>query len=107
MVDPRKVLCSALFAVFGRRVAIDFPLCPVRIRRVPTNLRGLRMDGGPGTRDPGRMSYHNLTIPDFIVVAYKLEQYQVLRPHWMDTGRRDVVQHLGLKSVVVTDPHRP
>ena len=62
----------------------------VVVKRVTPNIRALRVEGGPGTKDPGRISFHNLTIPDFIVTANQLQQFQVIRPRWMDEERYDI-----------------
>jgi uncharacterized protein (TIGR03435 family) len=47
--------------------------------------------GGPGTSDPGQITYSNMTLKSLMVAAYGVKTYQVSGPNWMDTERFDIV----------------
>jgi uncharacterized protein (TIGR03435 family) len=47
--------------------------------------------GGPGTSDPGQITYSNMAIKNLVVAAYGVKTYQVSGPSWMDTERFDIV----------------
>ena len=48
------------------------------------------MDGGPGTEDPGRITYRNVTLRNMLEAAYDLRSYQIIGPGWIDSQRFDV-----------------
>lgn len=54
---------------------------------------GIRMGarGGPGTSDPGQITYSGMSIKTLLVNAYGVKNYQVTGPEWMDTERFDIV----------------
>lgn len=47
--------------------------------------------GGPGTSDPGQITYANMPLKSLVVAAYGVKSYQVSGPNWMDTVRFDIV----------------
>ncbi len=48
--------------------------------------------GGPGSGDPGRITYTFSTIRDLMVDAYSVKRYQVSAgPKWLDSERFDIV----------------
>jgi uncharacterized protein (TIGR03435 family) len=47
--------------------------------------------GGPGTSDPGQITYSNMPMKSLLVTAYGVKSYQVSGPSWMDTERFDIV----------------
>jgi uncharacterized protein (TIGR03435 family) len=47
--------------------------------------------GGPGTADPGQITYSGMPMKDLLVNAYGVKTYQVSGPSWMDTERFDIV----------------
>jgi len=50
------------------------------------------MSGGPGTSDPGQISYLDVTLADIILRAYDLRPYQIKGgPSWLDAERFDLV----------------
>jgi uncharacterized protein (TIGR03435 family) len=56
-------------------------------------MMGMRMGarGGPGTSDPGQITYSSMSIKSLLVSAYGVKEYQVTGPAWMDTERFDIV----------------
>jgi uncharacterized protein (TIGR03435 family) len=47
--------------------------------------------GGPGTSDPGQITYSSMSTKSLLVTAYSVKSYQVSGPIWMDTERFDIV----------------
>jgi uncharacterized protein (TIGR03435 family) len=58
----------------------------------PTNSVSGRftMNGGPGTTDPGRISYTNIMLRRILLNAYDVKNYQLSGPEWLDTLRFDI-----------------
>jgi uncharacterized protein (TIGR03435 family) len=48
------------------------------------------MRGGPGTQDPIRVSYINLTLMDLVTEAYNIKPYQVTGPSWLSGNSFDI-----------------
>jgi uncharacterized protein (TIGR03435 family) len=47
--------------------------------------------GGPGTSDPGQITYSNMSMKALMVAAYGVKNYQISGPAWIDTERFDIV----------------
>src|ERR1700734_2273648 len=47
--------------------------------------------GGPGTSDPGQITYSNLPLKSLLVNAYGVKGYQISGPAWIDTERFNIV----------------
>jgi uncharacterized protein (TIGR03435 family) len=45
-----------------------------------------RFRGGPGTRDPGRISYVNVTLQQLMTMAWSLREDQVSGPSWLSNN---------------------
>lgn len=46
--------------------------------------------GGPGTPDPGRITWRYATLKNLLMTAYAVESYQVTGPDWLATERYDI-----------------
>jgi len=46
--------------------------------------------GGPGTKDPGRIHYPNMSLKLLLMNAYGVKTFQVVGPPWLDTERFDL-----------------
>lgn len=46
--------------------------------------------GGPGTKDPGRIRYPNMTMKNLVMTAYDMKNFQIVGPAWLDTERFDI-----------------
>jgi uncharacterized protein (TIGR03435 family) len=46
--------------------------------------------GGPGTKDPTRIQYENMSLSNLITMAYDLKRYQYSGPSWLETERFDI-----------------
>jgi uncharacterized protein (TIGR03435 family) len=67
-------------------VASIKPAAPQTIGRMQTSG-----DGGPGTPDPGRMRFTDMTLKVLIMSAYDVQSFQVSGPAWIDSQRFDVI----------------
>jgi uncharacterized protein (TIGR03435 family) len=47
--------------------------------------------GGPGTPDPGQITWTNATLKTLLTIAYDVKAYQVNGPAWIDTERYDII----------------
>ncbi|MBZ5675824.1 MAG: TIGR03435 family protein [Acidobacteriia bacterium] len=47
--------------------------------------------GGPGTPDPGQITWSNAALRNILMTAYDVQTYQVTAPDWMNTERYDIV----------------
>jgi len=51
--------------------------------------------GGPGTADPGQITWSYATLKGMLMLAYDVKNYQVSGPAWLDTERYDVTAKVG------------
>src|ERR1700733_5069267 len=47
--------------------------------------------GGPGTPDPGQITWTNATLKGVLMIAYDVKDYQISGPGWLDTERYDIL----------------
>jgi uncharacterized protein (TIGR03435 family) len=47
--------------------------------------------GGPGTADPGRITWNNASLMDILIEAWDVKRFQVIGPDWLGTERFDIV----------------
>ena len=82
------IACLSLRIVFAQsfEVASIKPSAPTQSGRIMIGMRG-----GPGTDDPGQMTFTNTSIGDLIQSAYDVKSFQVTGPGWLQTERFDVV----------------
>jgi len=95
---------AALFcgATFGQsegpaKAPIAFEVASIK----PAALRGAsgcgyRMEGGPGTSDPGRVAYHNISLSTLVKLAYlgnvhACENYVLSAPTWLDSKGFEII----------------
>lgn len=46
--------------------------------------------GGPGTNDPGQITWNGTTLKNLIMTAYSVKNYQASGPPWLDTERYSI-----------------
>jgi uncharacterized protein (TIGR03435 family) len=96
----RKVLWSAGIAVFACALAfgqaeenLTFEVASVKPAAPPPAdgrmFFGSR--GGPGTPDPGQITWTNANLKTLLTIAYDVKNYQVNGPAWLDTERYDII----------------
>lgn len=50
--------------------------------------------GGPGTRDPRRITWDNARLSDLVMTAWDIQPFQVVAPDWLSQSRFDVVANV-------------
>ncbi len=71
---------------------LEFEVASIRPSVLPRrSVIRLGRQGGPGTGDPGRVTYTLSTIRDLVLDAYSVKRHQVLGPKWLDSERFDIV----------------
>jgi uncharacterized protein (TIGR03435 family) len=56
----------------------------------PMGMIRIMTRGGPGTDDPGRINYENVTLKQVLNIAFDVKGYQISGPAWLDTERFDI-----------------
>jgi len=80
------LICSALPAL-----AQTFDVASVKPAEPMTNgMIRVSMNGGPGTPDPGRLNYQNVSLKMIVTNAFNVKDYQVGGPAFLDSERFDV-----------------
>jgi uncharacterized protein (TIGR03435 family) len=81
-------------ATFGQSAAESptFEVASIKPAPPPTGM-GIRvmMRGGPGTPDPGQLTYSNVSLKNVLMNAYAVKGYQINGPKWLDSERFDIV----------------
>ena len=54
------------------------------------NMMMVRTRGGPGSDDPGRLDWQNVSLRNMLTNAFNLKEYQLQGPDWLNTERFDV-----------------
>ena len=49
------------------------------------------MRGGPGTNDPGQITFKNSSLKSLVVSAYGVKRYQISGPDWLDAGGFNII----------------
>lgn len=108
MVVSKRLQALCIFSAFGslcppsvnaqQAVALappEFEVASVRPSGpIPlTGAYGLPR-GGPGTPDPGRITWPYATLKTLLMAAYDVNIYQVNGPAWLDTERYDIVANV-------------
>ena len=47
--------------------------------------------GGPGTRDPGQITWANATLLNVLTTAYNITTLQIVAPDWISNERYDLI----------------
>jgi uncharacterized protein (TIGR03435 family) len=50
--------------------------------------------GGPGTRDPGRITWANAALRNILLTAYDVQTFQITAPGWLSSARYDIVANV-------------
>lgn len=84
------LLASAF--LFAQSEKLEFEAASVKPSAPPDGkfmiMNGGR--GGPGSNDPTRFTFTNVTISQLVARAYNIRNYQLTAPSWMDQERFDV-----------------
>src|SRR5450759_4338978 len=81
-------------AAFGQAAAESpaFEVASIKPAEPQTTGRiSVGMHGGPGTPDPGQITYTNVSLKNVLLNAYGVKGYQINGPKWLDSERFDIV----------------
>jgi len=86
--------CLSIFgasAVFGQQFEVATIKSPP-----PQQGEWIRvaMDGGPGTPDPGRINYENVTLKMLLAKAYGVQYYQISGPYRLESETFNIAAKL-------------
>ena len=83
-------VCSLAFA--QKDAALSFEVASVK-PAPPLGSGAVRigMNGGPGTRDPGRATYDGVPLKMLLQNAYGVKPFQISGPDWLNTERYDII----------------
>lgn len=96
----RTLICAGLAVIapvtFGQPAEgkLAFEVASVKPAAPVTGIAAImfRMRGGPGTADPGQITYTNMSLQRLLIVAYDLKrEYRLSGPGWMDNEKFDIV----------------
>jgi uncharacterized protein (TIGR03435 family) len=79
-------LCCAAFAQPSQSPVFEV----ASVKSSPSQTGRGSMRGGPGTADPGRIFFTNVTLFNVILRAYDLKGFQLSAPDWMSSQRYDI-----------------
>ena len=85
--------------IAGLALLTACPLCAqsfeaASVKPAPTTTGRFSMSGGPGTADPGRITYSNVPLRMVLLTAYDVRNYQLTGPDWLDTLRFDIAARI-------------
>ena len=82
--------CAAWAQTAEKSPAFDVasvkPAAPITGNRIMVMMRG-----GPGSSDPGQITYTNVTLYGVLMNAYGVKDFQISGPGWLDSERYDIV----------------
>jgi len=70
---------------------LTFEVASVKPAAIPSQGRGGGRRGGPGTTDPGQITWNMPTLRVLLTTAYDLKNYQLIGPAWLDAEHYDIV----------------
>ncbi len=83
-IKDMRLSCFLLLA--GVAWAQEFEVATIKpFLRNPNGSFPLRTEGGPGTSDPGRISYTNLTLKSLLMSSFDVGAFQISAPEWLDS----------------------
>jgi uncharacterized protein (TIGR03435 family) len=88
-----SLIVFASYAAFGQTAPLAFEAASLKPTANPgKDGRIMRqMNGGPGSTDPGRFTYSNITLKMLVQMAYDLKEFQVEGPEWIDSEGFDLI----------------
>ena len=87
------LMISTFWAAFGQGKAESATFEVASVKPAEPQSAGMiriRMSGGPGTPDPGQLTYTNVSLKNILMNAYAVKGYQLSGPKWLDSERFDV-----------------
>lgn len=62
----------------------------------PVGFFRVSAGGGPGTKDPTRIDYRNMSMGNLVVRAYGIKHFQLSGPDWITSEMYDIVAKVPL-----------
>lgn len=91
LAAPPAVAQSPTFEVASvKPAAPDSAAAKIPVALPPAVQEQMRMSGGPGSKDPGRITYNGVTLKMVIKRAYDVNEEQISGPEWLDNERYDI-----------------
>jgi uncharacterized protein (TIGR03435 family) len=88
------ILCLACAAVHAQTSNASPTFEAASVKQSPPFEPGQgvweRRDGGPGTKDPGRIDWRNVPLGAIVIIAYDIKILQLSGPDWLKNTRFDV-----------------
>ena len=95
MTGPSTFVVFACALAYGQSpVGPTFEVASVKPAPVPANGQGVYFGparGGPGTPDPGQITWSYANLKAILLTAYDAKNYQINGPSWLDTERYNVI----------------
>jgi uncharacterized protein (TIGR03435 family) len=80
-----------VFAMLAPAWAQEFEAASVKPAPPPAGGRMMvGMNGGPGSQDPERISYNNVSLKEVMKIAYDVKEHQISGPDWLNSERFDI-----------------
>jgi uncharacterized protein (TIGR03435 family) len=73
--------------------SLKFDVASIKPAAAPADGRRIIIQspsGGPGTKDPGRIRYPNISLRQLFTNAYEVKGFQISGPPWLDFERFDI-----------------
>ena len=88
-----SLIVFASWTGFAQTTPLSFEAASLKLTNSPDkDGRVMRMlGGGPGSSDPGRFTFTNVTLKILMLQAYNLKEFQVEGPDWIDSVGYDLV----------------
>jgi uncharacterized protein (TIGR03435 family) len=90
MNGPVALIVFACALAYGQ----SFEVASVKPAPVPANGQGVYFGparGGPGTPDPGQITWSYANLKAILLTAYDAKNYQINGPSWLDTERYHII----------------
>ncbi len=93
---PVSLFRRQILALLASPALIAFPQTPVEfevatIKPAPPQPEGRTSTGMSSDTETGKLNYTNVNLKEAIGKAYKVQQYQIAGPDWLNTERFDIV----------------
>ena len=85
----RQAASTALLILSAVAQTPQFEVASIK-PSTPDPMKGSRVAGGPGTKDPGLFTCDNARLFELVTIAYDLPWYRLSGPAWMNTARFDI-----------------
>src|SRR5690348_610778 len=90
----RSLAIASCFALACSSFAQSFEVASVKLAPPPDAKGGVFIGaarGGPGTKDPGQITWNGATLTNLLIAAYEVKRYQIKGPDWLATERYDII----------------